>query len=125
MTKLQNPVLGVIECSGCGGECTVHQTSKGQARYLYTRCPECKVDQRTGKAVQTRLWSQTSWRDGVEPNKPPNVNEEIERAAPIEAETEAETSEEEANSETPSKPAIVGPLALLGVLVVGALALAG
>jgi ribosomal protein S27E len=76
MPVRNNPVLGVIECDSCGGEATVHQTARGKSRFLYTRCPACGADQRSGATVQTRLWNQTEWRDDANPIKPPNVSDE-------------------------------------------------
>jgi hypothetical protein len=75
MAVKNNPVLGTIPCRECKGEATVHQAARGGGRFLYTRCPECKADQRTGAAFQTRLFKETQWRDGVKPLKPSNVKE--------------------------------------------------
>lgn len=74
MTTVNNPVLGYIDCDGCSEKrITVHQTQRGKGRYLYTRCPECKCDQRTSKKVQQRLWDKTEWLDGHPENPPLNV----------------------------------------------------
>lgn len=74
MARVNNPTLGTIACSDCGDSADVRRTSRGKARYLYTCCPRCGTDQRTGKAVQTRLWFGTEWRQGLKPvEAPPNV----------------------------------------------------
>ncbi len=68
--------LGTIACGECSQQATVHQAQRGKGRYLYTRCPECKADQRTGKSFQTRLWHETNWYPGKKPEAPPaNVSE--------------------------------------------------
>lgn len=73
MAKVNRPVLGTIECGGCGGEATVHQAARGKGRYLYTRCPNCGADQRNGASVQSHIWHNANWREGVEKVMPPNV----------------------------------------------------
>ncbi len=99
MAKRNNPVLGEIKCEDCGGAATVHQTARGAGRYLYTRCGECGPDQRTGAAVQTRLWYQTTWRDGAPEAKPPNLRE------PKQEPEEPKTKPVEEPNPEPSKPA--------------------
>ena len=71
MATQNNAVLGYIKCEA-GGRATVHRTNRGQARYLYTRCDCCGCDQRTGAAVQTRLYNGTEWLNGA-PDAPPNL----------------------------------------------------
>ena len=74
MALQNNPVLGAIQCPTCQGEATVHKTTRGKGRYLYTRCIECGPDQRTGRAVQKRIWEGAEFRPGLKPqNPPPNV----------------------------------------------------
>jgi len=74
MALQNNPVLGSIQCPTCNQSATVHKTTRGKGRFLYSRCMECGPDQRTGKAVQRRLWEQTDWRDGMKPESaPPNL----------------------------------------------------
>lgn len=73
MARENRPVLGTVECSGCGGVATVHQTARGSGRYLYTRCPECGADQRTGARVQSAWWRSAEWRDGAPDVPPPNL----------------------------------------------------
>ncbi len=55
MATQNRPVIGYIHCDDCGERGTVHQSARGKGRYLYKRCG-CGCDQRTGKAVQTRLY---------------------------------------------------------------------
>jgi|GEM_PF-1948424 len=74
MAVKNNPVLGTIACD-CGQDATVHQTTRGKGRFLYTRCTKCGVDQRTGPSVQKKIWAATTWRDGVEKIKPPGVDD--------------------------------------------------
>lgn len=132
MAKKDNPVLGAVVCDGCGGEATVHQSSRGKGRFLYTRCPECGCDQRNGKAIQTRLWTKTEWRADANPNRPPNVAEDAENVgsqSKSEAVQESESEPAISGMETEQKPAQnrgkAGPLAFLGLVAVGLVALAG
>lgn len=81
MARTNNPVLGTIQCRECGSQATVHQTQRGKGRFLYTRCPECNADQRTGKAFQARLWRDTDWRPGAEPVRPPCLDDDPEPVA--------------------------------------------
>jgi len=77
---MSNETIGSVSCEACGVSADVAQTKRGKGRYLYTRCPECGTDQRTGKAVQTRLWHSTVWREGKKPlSPPPNVSERQEQ----------------------------------------------
>lgn len=40
--------------------------SKRRGRHLYTSCPSCGLDQRTGAEVQNRIWHSMEWRAGVD-----------------------------------------------------------
>ena len=71
MSTQNNDVLGYTKCEA-GGRASVHRTNRGKARYLYTRCDCCGCDQRTGAAVQTRLFTTTEWLNGA-PDAPPNL----------------------------------------------------
>jgi hypothetical protein len=75
MTVKNNPVLGTIVCGGCNGQATVHAAKRGRGCFLYTRCTECGVDQRTGAQVQTAIFKAVEWRADVEPVRPPNLIE--------------------------------------------------
>lgn len=77
MAVRNNPVLGYVECDGCQGRASVHQTTRGAGRYLYTRCTACGVDQRTGAAVQSRLWWGCRWLDGPPEQRPPGVADSV------------------------------------------------
>lgn len=126
MTVKNNPVLGRVSCQGCGGECTVHQTTRGKGQYLYTRCDKCGVDQRTGAAVQTRLWNETQWNDGVEKKKPANAQEADWTPEPKKAveqpkaatEKTTETTEKKNTAKSGSKSGVAMVVAVLGVVTV-------
>ena len=76
MATQNRPVIGYIHCPDCDTRATVHQQQRGKARFLYKRC-ECGCDQRTGAAVQTRLfYGMERVVDDVEIKRPPNVPEE-------------------------------------------------
>ncbi|WP_250655046.1 hypothetical protein [Alkalimarinus coralli] len=139
MAKRDNPVLGTIQCDGCGGTASVHQARRGSGRFLYTRCGECGADQRTGKAVQTRLYNQTEWRAGADPVKPPNVAEKsvVEPSEPSKhggsgdiggsgctTENEPDTTEIEPAEQPATTKKKWAPLAFLGMVAAGLLAFA-
>lgn len=105
MTVKNNPVLGTVACD-CGQDATVHQTSRGKGRFFYTRCTKCGVDQRTGPAVQKRLWEKTVWRDGVEKVKPPGVGDS-DWSPPAPAAPAAEKKPDQAPKDRPKKSAPV------------------
>lgn len=92
MARVNNPVLGFCTCQQCGGQMTVHQMARSKAektgtgRFLYSRCPNCGADQRTGAAVQQYLWDHTSWDEkrwpeGFALHHPPGVHAGDEPAA--------------------------------------------
>lgn len=73
---MSNPVLGTVECSGCGGQATIKQ-AKRRGNYLYSQCIECGIDQRTGKQVQNTLWHGAEWKSGIDKmqHRPANVTD--------------------------------------------------
>tara|TARA_R110001599_G_scaffold287356_2_gene489899 strand:+ start:1403 stop:1846 length:444 start_codon:yes stop_codon:yes gene_type:complete len=73
MAKVDNPVLGTIDCPDCGGVASVKQVRRGKGRFLYSNCGSCGTDQRNGLKVQERLFFGTSWREGVDVIKPPCI----------------------------------------------------
>src|SRR5690625_1789270 len=86
--------------------------TKRRGNHFYTRCACCGLDQRTGGARQTRLWSETEFKPGVTVRKPSNVTEaepEIEPVAsgegPEQTESQTETG---ANTETDFNPMAEG-----------------
>lgn len=105
MAKENRPVLGAISCTGCGGAATVHQTARGAGRYLYTRCNDCGVDQRTGARVQTRLWFGADWREGLKPDVcPPNLIDDGQDGDREEPENEPENEPERADLDEHKEP---------------------
>ena len=76
MPRANNPTLGTINCNECGSVADVKKANGNRNRYLYTICPKCGTDQRSGAMVQARIWSGTSWREGLKPETaPPNLPE--------------------------------------------------
>jgi len=68
-TKGGNPVIGTVTCfsPGCDETASVHQIATGSREgELYTRCPECKANQSTGKPFQKYLGSNADFREGFE-----------------------------------------------------------
>ena len=76
---MANEVLGKIDCETCDGSADVMQARRKGA-HLYTRCGSCGLDQRTGAAVQNRLFYRSIWIDRPPPipvnaGEPPAVSE--------------------------------------------------
>ncbi len=127
MTVKNNPVLGTIACIECEDQATVHAAKRGSGRFLYTRCPNCGTDQKTGAKFQTRIFNGTQWRGEV--ITPPNLIEqaqgEPEAAQQAEKTTQGDWSpeEKEAKSDENSGDGGLFFAALaLGVGVLGAFA---
>lgn len=73
MPKKINPdLVGCLDC-GCGSEMPVYQASSS---YLYTRCPQCGVDQRNGPRVQAERWFTMRRIEGAG-TRPKNVPEQV------------------------------------------------
>lgn len=59
--------VGSMVC-GCGEKKDVRQ-SKKRGHYLYTVCPVCGLDQRTGAPVQNAIWSKSTFdREVIKPS---------------------------------------------------------
>ena len=126
MAKVNNPALGIIACRDCDGVATVHQTSRGAGRFLYTRCTDCGPDQRTGAKVQTRLWHGTQWEAGQPDIKPPNVVDDFSEKEPANGLDSSMDFEPEPDDESSGEPSKAGDWPwLLGGLGLVALALGG
>lgn len=92
----KNEVLGHIDCETCGCPSSVMQARRKGA-HLYTRCDNCGLDQRTGAAVQNRLFYRSEWidRPPVIPEnagEPPAATEEV--APVLDSEPEPATDQE-------------------------------
>lgn len=62
--KRANPkIVGVLRCS-CGAVMEVRERSNGK-KLLYTYCPNCKLDQRSGDQIQEQ-WRSTMLPPGTE-----------------------------------------------------------
>lgn len=119
---MSNPVLGTVECSGCGGQATIKQT-KRRGNYLYSQCVECGIDQRTGKQVQNTLWHGADWKSGIDKmqHRPANVTEDWLAAKEDErlvGDWEPEEEEQEPVS-VPVKSGSSRAILVVGFLVVG------
>ena len=116
---MSNPVLGTVECSGCGGQATVKQT-KRRGNYLYSQCVECGIDQRTGKQVQNALWHGADWKSGIDKmqHRPANVTDEWLAAQEPVNDWEPEEEEQEPVN-VPVKSGSSRALLVVGFLVVG------
>lgn len=69
-SKDPKPVLGYYDCPDCEERGTVHQAGGRRSGYLYMRCG-CGCDQRVGQKLQSLLWFETAWLDGLKPDSPP------------------------------------------------------
>ncbi|MBB1322127.1 hypothetical protein [Shewanella sp. SR43-8] len=56
MKKTNPDIVGKMRCDTCSSEMEVRQRSNGK-KLLYTYCPKCKMDQRSGEAIQA-FWRQ-------------------------------------------------------------------
>ena len=103
MAVQNKPVLGYFECSDCGERGTVHAAS-GRRSQLYKRCG-CGCDQRNGKAVQTRLWFETEWIEGLKPdNAPSMVDVEVGQVDRASQKAQGVAVDVEAGQQTEIKP---------------------
>lgn len=119
---MSNPILGTVECSGCGGQATVKQT-KRRGNYLYSQCIECGIDQRTGKQVQNTLWHGADWKSGIDKmqHRPANVTEDwlaAKEGERLVGDWEPEEEEQEPVN-VPVKSGSSRALLVVGFLVVG------
>lgn len=71
MSTVNKPVIGYRECPDCGERQSIHLAG-GKRHQLYGRC-ECGCVQSNGKVVQSRLWYETDWIEGMKPEMPPAV----------------------------------------------------
>lgn len=107
---IQNrPVVGYIQCDGCGNRATVHQAQRSTKKgLLYTRCDNCGADQRTGAAVQKRWRQQLEPQPGYEHLKEPVDEPAEEPDKPATAEPEAKPVVTEPEPTEQPKPAPKG-----------------
>lgn len=71
VAKAINDVIGHYRCA-LGAPAEVLQTRRRGARF-YLRCDCCGLDQRTGAAIQTRIWREAKFLPAVTVTKPSNV----------------------------------------------------
>lgn len=76
---MSGETLGTFPCDGCNGENLAVIRKRKNSRYLYTYCPECKTDQRSGKQRQLFLASiikgesdAPEWKPTPETHKSPD-----------------------------------------------------
>lgn len=119
MARVDNPVIGTLDCKTCGEVATLHQTARSKRKgLLYKRCG-CGCDQRTGAAVQKRWREQMTPRPGYEHLKEPE--EPQARAVEPEPETTETKPAEPAKPEPKGKKlgSPVGAVLLaLGVAII-------
>lgn len=118
---MANEVVGTCVCYGktCSEITSVHETKRGGATRkskLYLNCPECRCLQPTSAASQKYIKENMVPRAGYEYLCEP-------KSEPKEAKNEPENEPEEKAAKSAEKPVSKAPLAVLGVFVLGALAL--
>jgi len=72
---MANEILGYMACPSCDQQAAIMQARRKGA-HLYTSCPDCGMDQRTGKRVQLAIWRAASWK-GEPPTPPSNIEGEL------------------------------------------------
>lgn len=70
MATKNKPVLGYRHCPDCGQRATIHQAG-GRRGSLYQRCG-CGCVQSNGPLIQSRMYYETEWLDGLKPASPPD-----------------------------------------------------
>ena len=118
---MANEVVGTVKCWGrnCDEIASVHETKRGGATRkskLYLNCPECRCLQPTSSASQKYIRENMVPRAGFEYLCEPK-NE------PEEPKAEPENEPEKKAAESVREPVKKAPLAVLGVVVLGAFAL--
>lgn len=70
---MANEILGYMPCAeeGCEEQAAIMQALRKGA-HLYTRCPECGLDQRSGRQRQLNIWRAAKWK-GEPPTPPSNI----------------------------------------------------
>lgn len=117
---MANEVVGTVKCwgRGCDEIASVHETKRGGATRkskLYLNCPECRCLQPTSASSQRYIKQNMVPRAGFE---------YLAEEKPVgEPKKEAESEPKKEEPESAKEPVNKGALAVLGVFVVGALAL--
>lgn len=94
----KNEELGRIACpEGCGCVASVYQ-AKRKGAHLYYRCPECGLNQQTGKRIMQKLYWLTDWNNGKKPPLPEGATE-----------TKPDWLTEKTTEQQPKKPDVTEP----------------
>ena len=113
MPKANNPTIGKIPCDLCGKSASVKQNSK---TYLYVGCQDCGVDQRKGAKLQTRIYHNAEWLDGVAPAPPVNLITDEPKEPAADQDSAEEKPKQEPKEEPKPEPSSKGGWALLAGL---------
>lgn len=119
MAVLKDPsVVGKMVCGACGDIMEVRQKKVGK-KLLYTCCPNCKTDQRTGAKIQA------FWRENmVSPEQDIAVTPPKANSQPTETKTELAEWEPEVlppeteNSKDKTETSTISTSVTIGVAVV-------
>jgi hypothetical protein len=124
-TKGGNPVIGTVVCfsPGCDESATVHQIMSGSREgELYTRCPECKANQSTGKPFQKYLHEKAFFRPGFEhlQDAEAEPDEELEaEALEVEATDQDKITQAENSQVSNKRPGLALVASVVGVGLLG------
>jgi len=124
-TKGGNPVIGTVVCftPGCDESASVHQIMSGSREgELYTRCPECKCNQSTGKLFQKYLHEKSDFREGHEhlSTNEAEQNEELEaEALEVEEAEQNESTQAEKTQANNERPGLALVASVVGVGILG------
>ncbi len=71
----EQKAVGTINCFCCGEQAEVRQAA-ARGRHLYISCGNCGTMQGQKKVMQTRIWKEAEFKQGITVVKPSNVTDE-------------------------------------------------
>ncbi len=102
MATKNNPVLGYRHCPDCDTRGSIHQAA-GRRNQLYQRC-DCGCVQANGRLIQSRMYHETEWLDGMKPEQPGNVYDLDEYREKLAGAVERSASRLPVRSESKAEP---------------------
>ena len=109
-------VLGRCPCETCGASMAILQNVRGN---LYSRCPNCKTDQRTGPEVQAYKWHNTVWLNGEPEQRPRNVPEKQGGDSVHEPDEPEKTTEKQSDKKKAGIGLLLVPIGILAAVIIG------
>jgi len=86
---------------------------------LYSRCPNCKTDQRTGPEVQAYKWHNTVWLNGEPEQRPRNVPEKQGGDSVHEPDEPEKTTEKQSDKKKEGIGLLLVPIGILAAVIIG------